>query len=108
MADERLINRTGIFIISFQLEGLCTALRATVPHGLEPGPGTLQILKKLRDDWASISTGKALENLPEIDESLSPVDVLAMAETLRFTALSFMTPEEVKEQNRVLGFHPHQ
>ena len=106
MPDGKLIDRTGFSIVSFQLEGLCQALRATVPNGLSPGAGTVQILRKLRDDWASITTGKSLQNLPEIDGELSAVDLLAMAETLRATALSFMSPDEFAEQRRAFGFSP--
>jgi hypothetical protein len=101
-----LIDRTGLFIISYQLEGLCTALRLTVPHGLAPGADTLAILKKLVADFASISTGKCLSNLPTITESSSPVDVLAMAETMRTTVLAFLSPEEISEHRRAIGFHP--
>jgi len=71
-----------------------------------PGPGAIQILKKLRDDWSSITTGKSLENLPEINDNLSAVDLLAMAETLRATALSFVNPDEFAEQRRAFGFTP--
>ena len=104
MNDGKTIDRTGFSIIALQLEGFCHALRATIPHGLNPGPATIQILKKLRDDWASITTGKSLENLPEIDDKLTPVDVLALAETLRATALSFMEPDEFDRQRRAFGF----
>src|SRR5205823_11516572 len=92
-----MIDRTGLFIISYQLEGLCTALRLTVPHGLAPGPDTLAILKKLVADFASISTGRCLQDLPTISQSSSPVDVLAMAETMRTTVLAFLSPEEISE-----------
>jgi hypothetical protein len=104
MSEGKTIDRSAFSIISFQLEGFCQALRATIPHGLEPGAGTIQILKKLRDDWAAITTGKALDDLPEVDDNLSPVDVLAMAETLRATVLSFMNPEEFVQQQRAFGF----
>jgi len=102
----KLIDRTGVFIISFQLEGLCTALRLTVPQGLLPGTGTLAILKKLVADFESISSGQCLKNLPTISESSSPMDVLAMAETLRMTVLAFLSPEEISEHRRAIGFQP--
>src|ERR1700734_2893596 len=97
-----LIDRTGLFIISYQLVGLCTALRMTV---LAPGEGTLAILKKLIADFASISTGRCLTDLPTISESSSPVDILAMAETMRTTVLAFLSPEEISEHRRAIGFH---
>ncbi|MEM1213612.1 MAG: hypothetical protein AAGI68_15090 [Planctomycetota bacterium] len=105
--DGVLINRTGLFIISFQLEGLCTGLRLTVPHGLSPTAGSIALLKKLHDDFASISTGRSLDDFPPIDDSLSPVDVLVIAETLRSTVASFLTPDEREERDKTFGFAPH-
>lgn len=104
--NGEVINRTGIFIITFQLEGLCFALRQTVPHGLAPSVGSVTLLKKLHDDFASITTGRALNGFPEIKESLTPVDILAIAETLRSTAASFLTPDEREERNQTFGFAP--
>lgn len=95
---EKIITRGGIWIISFQLEGLCAGLRALVPGGIDPGPASYRILRKLRDEWKSLSTGKAMEDLPDIDEKLSPAELLVLAETIRATVLSFMTPEELHER----------
>jgi len=106
----KLIDRTGLFIISYQLEGLCTALRLIVPQGLAPGADTLAILKKLVADFASISTGPCLTGLPTVTASSNRVDVLAMAETLRTTVLAFLSPEEIAEHRRAIGFQqePHE
>jgi len=98
-----LIERGALFIISYQLEGLCMGLRSTVPHGLSPGKESVAILKKLTADFASISTGRVLKDLPTISESSSPVDILVMAETLRTSVLAFLSPEEVAE-HRKIGF----
>jgi hypothetical protein len=100
---ERTIDRSGLFIISFQLEGVCTGLRATVPHGLAPGNDTVTILRKLLADFASISTGKMLKDLPDISETSNPVDILVFAETLRTSVLAFLTPDEISER-RSIGF----
>jgi len=100
---DKTIDRSGLFIISFQIEGVCTGLRLTVPHGLAPGKGTITILRKLVADFASISTGKMLKDLPEISESSSPVDILVFAETLRTSILAFLSPDEILER-KTIGF----
>ncbi len=105
-APERLILRGSLFIISFQLDGLCTALRYVVPAGLEPGDGTVALLRKLHDDYASISSKRPLSGFPVIDRNLSAVDILAVAETLRSTVLAFLTPDEIEDRKQVLGFSP--
>ena len=104
--QDKMIERGGLFIISYQLEGLCTGLRLTVPHGLAPGKDSVAILNKLLADFASISTGKLLKDLPKITESSSPVDILVMAETLRTSVLAFLSPEEISEHRKTIGFQP--
>ena len=101
---DKPIERGALFIISYQLEGLCNGLRLTVPQGLSPGKETVAILKKLTADFASISTGRILKDMPTVSESSSPVDILIMAETLRTSVLAFLTPEEVAE-HRKIGFN---
>jgi hypothetical protein len=98
------INRSGLFILSFQLEGLCAALRHTVPHGLPPGRATVALLRKLYDDLDALHTGRAIERFPSIDDALSPVDVLSIAEMLRSTVVAFLTPEEREERHLEFGF----
>jgi hypothetical protein len=105
-APERLILRGALFIISFQLDGLCTALRYVVPAGLEPGLGTVALLRKLYEDYASISSKRPLAGFPPVDENLSAVDMLVVAETLRSTVLAFLTPDEIEERKQALGFNP--
>jgi hypothetical protein len=102
----RLILRGGLFIISFQLDGLCTALRYAVPAGLEVGAGTIALLRKLHDDYASISSKRPLAGFPAVDKDLTAVDVLAVAETLRSTVLAFLTPDELEDRKQVMGFSP--
>ena len=102
--QEKLIERGGLFIISNQLEGLCMGLRLTVPQGLSPGKDTVAILNKLFADFASISTGKHLKDLPKILETSNPVDILVMAETLRMSVLAFLSPEEISEHRKTIGF----
>lgn len=101
---DKPIERGGLFIMSYQLEGLCNGLRLTVPNGLSPGKETVAILKKLQADFASISTGRILKDLPTVSETSSPVDILVLAETLRTSVMAFLSPEEVAE-HRKIGFH---
>jgi hypothetical protein len=105
-APERLIVRGALFMISFQLDGLCTALRYVVPAGLAPGAGTIMLLRKLYDDYASISSQRQLAGFPSVDGNLSAVDLLAVAETLRSTVLAFLTPDELEDRKQVMGFSP--
>jgi hypothetical protein len=44
-------------------------------------------------------------DLPTISEESSPVDVLVMAETLWTSVLAFLTPEEIAEHRKTIGFH---
>jgi hypothetical protein len=101
--QRKMIDRSGLFIISFQLDGLCNGLRLTVPHGLAPGKATVAIIRKLLVDFASISTGRILKDLPQISETSSPVDILVFAETLRTSVLSFLSPDELSER-KTIGF----
>ena len=99
------IARSNLSVLSFQIEGLCTALRLIIPQGLRVGKETIAILNKLRDDLYSVSEGKPFEKLPEVTENSETSDVLVFAETLRGTLMSFLTPEEVEEQIKTFGFN---
>jgi hypothetical protein len=100
----KLIDRSGLFVLAAQLEGLCIALRHVVPTGLQPGKSSIDLLKKLYSDFASISTGSCIEGFPKPDDSLSPFDLLVIAETLRSTVMAFLTPEEAEEHGKTFGF----
>ena len=100
------INRSNVFILAYQIEGLCSALRMTVPNGLKPGAGTIAILNKLIADLAGMSAGSFMTDLPKISAASDPVDVLAMAETIRTSVMAFMSPEEISEHQKAIGFHP--
>ena len=101
----RNYNRSNLFVMSFQVEGLCTAMRTTVSVGGEPGPATLSLLKNLRDSFVSVGSGFTVEHIPSIHDGMNPHDALAAAEVLRTTILAFLSPEEAEEQRGVLGFH---
>ena len=99
-------HRTGLFLLSFQLEGLCTALRQVVPSGLPLGPETIAMARRLKLTFDGIASGPPVEGLPDIDETTAPVDVLMLIEVLRSTLLAFLSPEEIDERRTVFGFGP--
>jgi hypothetical protein len=100
------IDRSNILILAFQLEGLCTALRQSIASGLPPGPATLESLGKLHHAFSLVHSGPSLELLPNIDANSSPSDILAFAEMLRTTIGAFLSPDEIIEKQRAIGFHP--
>jgi len=104
--DRSPTHRSGLFLLSFQLEGLCTALRQVVPCGLPLGPQTVVVTQRLKGTFDSIASGPAVENLPDIDEDTAPVDILMLVKILRSTLLAFLSPEEIGERRSVLGFRP--
>lgn len=100
-----IVDRSNALIISFQLDGLCTALRQSIGRGLPPGPGALKTLQELHAAFALINTGPSLNVLQKIDSMSTPSDVLAFAEVLRATAAAFLSPDEVTEKRHAIGFH---
>jgi len=99
------IERSNLLIIAFQIDGLCTALRHSVGCSLPPGPATLTTLESLHRAFAAIHTGPSLEVLPKIDAGSTPSDVLTFAEVLRATVATFLSPDEITEKHRAIGFH---
>src|SRR5258708_1259845 len=95
-SDQTLTHRSGLSILSYQLDGLCSGLRQVVPYGQPVGPLSLSILKRLKLTFESIVDGPALEGFPEVDEESSPSDVLVIAEVLRSSLLAFLSPEEME------------
>jgi hypothetical protein len=98
------IDRSGRSILSFQLQGLCNALRVAVQAGQPAGSISAALLVKLQNDMLSMVSGRCVDGLPEIDESSSPVDLLAHAEVLNETLNAFLSPEEGEEKRRFFGF----
>ena len=98
------IDRSNLLIIAFQLDGLCAALRQSVSCGLPPGPGTFESVQKLHAAFAAIHSGPSLDVLPKIESSSSPSDILTFAEILRATCGAFLSPDEVTEKHRAIGF----
>ncbi len=102
------IERRGILIVSFQLEGICNALKFMVQAGANPGDETRSIVKKLWSDFQDIASGKVVKDLPDVSDITSAADLLAIAETLRTSALCFLTPDEQDERKRSIGFINHE
>lgn len=99
------IDRSNLFIIAFQLDGICAALRHALSCGLAPGPATVKSLQQLHAAFAAIHSGPSLDVLPSIDFNSPPSDILAFAEVLRTTVGAFLSPDEVAERQRVIGFN---
>lgn len=104
MDNEDQINRSALLVMAFEVEGLCTGLRQTVPNGLEPSNTTLSLMNKLLAMFSEKSDGGVLDNLPALTEDTSPVDCLIVAEILRSTLMAFLTPDELDERDRTFGF----
>ncbi len=98
------INRSNLLIISFQLDAACVALRHSMSCGIPPGPGTLKTLRALHQGFASIHRGPSLDPLPAIDEQSTASDILMFAELLRAAAAAFLSPDELTEKGRAIGF----
>ncbi len=104
MTDDKQINRSSLLVMTFELEGLCNGLRCTVPNGLAPSATTITIMNRLLDEFSRKAEGCALDELPTLDENTAPVDLLIVAEMLRSTLMSFLTPDERDARDRTFGF----
>ena len=98
------VTRTDRFILFFQLDGLCNALRLGVQAGQQPGTASLALLRKFRNDLLSNIQGVPTAGLPEIEEVADALDILALAEVMRTTIMAFLTPEELTEGKKAVGF----
>ena len=99
------IDRSNVLIISFQLDGLCLALRHSISCGLQLGPDTVKSVQELYKIFAAIHSGPSLEVLPKIESGSSPSDILVFAEMLRATCAAFLSPDEIAEKHRAIGFN---
>jgi hypothetical protein len=98
------LSRSGRFILYFQADGVCNALRLAVQVCQTPGPETVALLQAMAEDARLIGEGNAFDRLPSITEDTSAVDMLVAAEVIRTSMQCFLSPEEVEEQRRVIGF----
>ena len=104
---NELITRRSIFIVSFQLEGIGTALRVSLQCRAEPGAATIVLLMKLQSDFRRlIASGRVVNDVPEISEGMSAPELLAIAEVPRTSAMSFLSPDEAEQRQRSIGFSP--
>lgn len=78
-----MAHRSELFILSYQIDGLCASLRQTVPYGLPVGPLTIALTKRFKNTFDRVTNGPPVEGLSDVDETTSPVDVRAVAEILR-------------------------
>jgi hypothetical protein len=102
---SELIFRRGIFIASFQLDGICNALRLMLQCGASPGAATVALLEKLQGEFETlIKEGRIVERIPKASATMSTPELLAIAEVLRSSALVFLTPDEAEERKRTFGF----
>ena len=97
-------KRSVLLVMAFEVEGLCTGLRQTVPNGLAPSATTLSIINKLLALFSEKAEGGVLDNLPALTPETTPVDILIVAEILRSTLMAFLTPDELNERDRKFGF----
>lgn len=98
------IDRSGRSILSFQLQSLCNALRVAVQSGRPAGSFSVRLIRKLQADLLVIASGRCVEELPEIDETATAADLLAIAEVMNGTLDAFLSPEEGEEKRRFFGF----
>lgn len=93
------VRRADRFVLAIQLERLCAALQLAVENHEQPGTTTAALLNKFRNDLLQIvPRGKCKEELPEVDENASAIDMLALAESIRGVVLAFLTPDESQER----------
>jgi hypothetical protein len=103
MTDGEANNPTCSALLAFRLETLCAELRMKATLGLSPGTGTLQALRLLRREWASLAGTAAVADVPPINTALESADALAAAETLRSRVLSRLPPDQLAEHHRTFG-----
>ncbi len=104
--DKDAVYRSERFVLSYQLDGICQALRLIVQAREKPGAKTLQLLTKLRSEVGRNVAGQALKDVPDFDASTTLPELVAIAEFLRATMLAFLSPEETKERSGGMGFSP--
>jgi len=106
MSKQMARHRTGLFILSIQLDRFCEVLREIVLRDLPLGPATISLAQRFKGRFESVTSGPAVEGIPDIDETLSGIDVLMIVEVLNATLLAFLSPEDVENRREFLGFGP--
>lgn len=105
MADVPVFSsqRTDVFVLSFQLESLCDALRLIVQTGSTPGKDVRDAINNMRNYLIENMTGKTTSHIPAIAEDGNTADMLIVAELVRGSLLSMMSPDEIAERGK-FGF----
>ncbi len=98
------ITRSALLTTSFQIEGLCIALRLIVQTHITAGKGTRSLLTKVLKDFKKMATGIVIEEFPDLSDDSNEADLLAIAETLRTSILCFLTEEERGDRKKTFGF----
>jgi hypothetical protein len=104
--ENDAVYRSERFVLSYQLDGMCQALRLIIQLKEKPGVKTLQLLTKLRSEVGRNVTGQALKDVPDFDATTTLPELVAIAEFLRATMVAFLSPEETKERSGSMGFSP--
>jgi hypothetical protein len=104
MTDRGEINRSGLSIMSYQIEGLCTAFRLAVQSRAPIGPGSIAMLSRIFNEFKAAVQGTFLDGFPAIEENMQPVDALAVAETLRTTIIAFLSKDDLADHAKSFGF----
>lgn len=60
--------RSNFFVMSFQMDGVCLALRQMVAARMEPGPLTRETLKLIRQFFVEGANGTTIEFVPEVTD----------------------------------------
>ena len=97
-------SRSGPFVLHFQLQGFCNALRFALQCGQQPEAATFLLFAKLHEEWRRQATGRQVEDFPVLDPNASAADLLVVAETLLASSLAFLTPEQIDEKRAAFGF----
>ncbi len=65
----------------------------------------VETIQRLRDAFAAVHIGPSLDILPAISAASPATDVLLFSEILRTTVGAFLSPDEITEKHRAIGFH---
>jgi hypothetical protein len=98
MTEDEPVKRSDRFILSYQLDGFCRALRLMAHKREKPGAKTIQLLTKLRTEVGKNVTTTAMQGIPHFDAATTLPELLAIAEVLRSTMHAFLSPQEASEK----------
>jgi len=96
-------SRSHRAVLSWQLQGVVSALRLTIQCGLTHGNHTLALLANIRkhieDPVNGLGLGGvAIDNVPQLTDDSCPAEVLVVAEAFYGLVLCLLAPDERNEQ----------